>query len=331
LLSNFQGVETEFRRGYWSMPDRGAWNASSGAFPSTPAFGDTWTVAVAGSAGGQTWKVGETITFNGLADAASAEAWDRDQGKPFALYPDDVFEDSLAAAVKHATPVVRASQANADEIGIELVFERGIVHIENSPPGKRADNSAAIKIEQSPTGAGTWTTVLQRTITGRQTTPLYWGHRWKTTDFGTQDANRQYDIRITRVSGDQDEDRNFGNFTWYALRTITVGNPVPVPAVALLAMRIKASGQLSGSLDEVNVVARSIVRDWDAVTATWIWRPSSQPAAHFRHVLHIRRDRRRRPTVRSTSLGWPGGTTSPGRRTARSTASSTARPRSMTR
>jgi hypothetical protein len=65
LLSNFQGVETEFRRGYWSMPDRGAWNASSGAFPSAPAFGDTWTVSVAGSAGGQTWKVGETITFNG--------------------------------------------------------------------------------------------------------------------------------------------------------------------------------------------------------------------------------------------------------------------------
>ena len=140
-------------------------------------------------------------------------------------------------------------------------------------------------IEQSPTGLNTWTTVLTRTITGRQTTPLYWGWRWKTADFGPQDANRQYDIRITRTSGDQDEDRNFGNFTWYALRTITTGNPVAVPAVALMAVRIKASGQLSGALDEFNVTARSIVRDWDDASATWLWRPSSQPAAHFRHAL----------------------------------------------
>ena len=80
--------------------------------------------------------------------------------------------------------MVRASQANADEIGIELVFERGLVHIENAPPGKRADNAASIRIEQSPTGENTWTTVLTRTITGRQTTPLYWGHRWKTSAFG---------------------------------------------------------------------------------------------------------------------------------------------------
>jgi hypothetical protein len=49
--------------------------------------------------------------------------------------------------------------------------------------------------------------VLTRTITGRQTTPLYWGHRWKTSDFGTHDANRQYDIRITRTSGAGDETR----------------------------------------------------------------------------------------------------------------------------
>jgi putative tail protein len=285
LLSNFQGVETEFRRGYWSMPDKGNWNAGSGTFPSSPSFGDTWTCSVAGTVAGVAYTVGQTITFNGLAASTSASAWDLDQGKPFALYPNDVFEDALSAAVKHATPVVRATQANADEIAVELVFERGLVHIDNSPPGKRADGSVALRIEQSPTGADTWTTVLEKTITGRQTTPLYWGHRWKSSDVGAQDANRQYDIRATRVSGDMDEDRNFGNFTWYSLKTFTMGNPVPVPGVALMAVRIKASGQLSGALDEFNAVCRSICRDWDAASGAWMWRPTSSPAAHFRHVL----------------------------------------------
>jgi hypothetical protein len=62
--------------------------------------------------------------------------------------------------------------------------------------------------------------VLQKTITGRQTTPLYGGHRWKTAAFGAPDANRQYDVRISNLSGNEDEERNFGNFTWYALCNI---------------------------------------------------------------------------------------------------------------
>ena len=35
----------ELRRGYWSLPDKGAW--TSGTFPTNPAFGDTWTMTVA--------------------------------------------------------------------------------------------------------------------------------------------------------------------------------------------------------------------------------------------------------------------------------------------
>jgi hypothetical protein len=44
-----------------------------------------------------------------------------------------------------------------------------------------------------------------------------------------------------------------------------MGTPVPVPAVALLAMRIKASGQLSGALDEVNVRIDAVEIDARAV------------------------------------------------------------------
>ncbi len=43
LLDAFEGVETEFRRGYWSLTDRGAWDPQTAAYPSSPAFADTWT------------------------------------------------------------------------------------------------------------------------------------------------------------------------------------------------------------------------------------------------------------------------------------------------
>ena len=284
-INEFQGIEFELRRGYWETPFRGNWNPRSGVFPANPQFGDTFAIAATGSIGGITYYQNNQITYNGVSGPNSIHSWDSNQAFPFSLFPSDVFEDSLTSAIKYQIPVIRTTQQNADEIGIELIFERGIVHIQNSPPGKRSDRVMTVLIQQAPTGTEQWANVIQTDITGRQTTPLYWGHRWRSTDIGVQDANRQYDIRVWNLTGDQDEDRNFGNFTWYALRTFTMQNPVPVPGVGMVAMRIKASGQLSGSLDEFNCVAWSMCKDWDKATQSWVWRPTASPAAHYRHIL----------------------------------------------
>ena len=196
-IGNFAGIEIEHRRGYWSMLDRGAWNAATGVFPSSsPGFGDTWTCTVGGSVAGRGYIAGQTITFNNMASPEVPEGWDLDQGKPFSLFPSDVYEDSLTAKVVYGQPPTRTSQIGADELGVELIFERGLVHLQNFPAGKRSDSTMTVLIQQSPVGANNWATVTQTTITGRQTTPLYWGHRWRTTDVGVQDVNRQYDIRF---------------------------------------------------------------------------------------------------------------------------------------
>ena len=57
-------------------------------------------------------------------------------------------------------------------------------------------------------------------------------------------------------------------------------------------------------LDTFNVVARTIARDWDATTGQWVWRPTSSPAALFRHVLQHPTRQTPAPTARSTSRGW---------------------------
>src|SRR5512144_905251 len=146
-LGNFQDVEWQHRRGYWSMPDKGGWSAATGQFPASPAFGDTWTCTVAGGVGGQSYSIGETITFNDLAPPSDPWAWDRDQGKSFSLFPHDVYEDPLNVAVKYGTPQVRTSQLNGDELSVELVFERGVVHLENCPAGKTKDSEVRLRVE----------------------------------------------------------------------------------------------------------------------------------------------------------------------------------------
>src|SRR3546814_2431219 len=81
LLSEFDGVEMETRRGWHSsyLTDQGDWDASAGSFPADPGFGDKWTVSVAGTVGGVAWAVGDTLIYHGLEDdaVAAAPGWDK--------------------------------------------------------------------------------------------------------------------------------------------------------------------------------------------------------------------------------------------------------------
>lgn len=284
-LDNFQNIEIEQKRGYWSYNHRGNWDIGSGSYPSNPQFGDMWTLVGSATIQGRRHVAGESITYNGIYGAGNQASWDSNQERPFSLFPSDAHEDGISVAIKYGNPQVRTSQASADEIGIELIFERGLVHLQNSPPGKRSDKHMTILIQQSPTGANNWTNVTIQTITGRQTSPLYWGHRWRTTDFGAQSPIRQYDVRVYNMTGDMDEDRNFGNFSWFSLKSFTMQNPVPFTGVAMVAMRIKATGQLSGVIDEFNVIAETMAREYVPYLNSWEWRITSSPPALFRHIL----------------------------------------------
>ena len=285
-ISQYQGVELEIRRGYWSYNRKGNWSPALGRFPETAEFSDTWDVAVSGLCQGAYYTAGQTITFNNLGDFQSIYSWDVDQEKPFRLFPNTVHNEELNIEVKNITgPQVRSTKVACDTVAIEVCFQTGLVHLENSPPGKRSDSRVLMRIEQSPVGANKWSHVLTQEVVGRQTTPLYWGHTWSPASYGVQDANKQYDVRVTRVSPDFDGERNIGLATWFSLRSVSAGSPHVVPSACVVAVRIKASGQLNGVLNEFNVIAQTIAKDWDQSLGRWIWRMTSLPGALFRHVL----------------------------------------------
>jgi hypothetical protein len=50
-------------------------------------------------------------------------------------------------------------------------------------------------------------------------------------------------------------------------------------------MRIKASGQFNGVVDNFSCVATTICNDWDSASSEWIERATNNPASLFRHVL----------------------------------------------
>ena len=95
-----------------------------------------------------------------------------------------------------------------------------------------------------------------------------------------------YDIRWQRRTADSTEDRNRTDSYWTALRSVSTDRPVQTDyPVNLLAIRAKATGQLSGSLGNVTLYYRAKVLDWDRDSQTWVHRFSSNPASIYRHVL----------------------------------------------
>ena len=284
-LSAFDGIETEFRRGYLpaQLVDKGLWDVPSGVFPASPVFGETWTVAAGGSLDGVSYLPGETITFNGLGPSSSGASWDKAQRQPFTLYPADIHQENLSLKLEPAGDwVTRTSAVDADELSVDLTFPQGLLLLA-MPSGSKRAFTVEVEIRYAPAGTTDWINVGALAIRGRQQDPLYWGHRW-TVDRAAA-ANGQFDVSLRRitVANPTNNDEVISECYWTALRTMTAEDPVAFPGLALLAMRVKPTELLSGTLDEFSCTLASIANAWDGTS--WAWRPSRDPAALYRALF----------------------------------------------
>jgi hypothetical protein len=94
----------------------------------------------------------------------------------------------------------------------------------------------------------------------------------------------QYDIRVRRETADSSDNQVFDDVAWTALRTITDEPPITFEQpIAVTALRIRASDQLNGVIDQLNADVTAILPDWDG--ASWVERPTVNPASSYRDVL----------------------------------------------
>lgn len=99
----------------------------------------------------------------------------------------------------------------------------------------------------------------------------------------------KYDVRVKRLTEDSEDSKRNDRSFWVAFRSLSNDLPVSTPyPVNLLAVKIKATGQLSGAIDTLSLYYETEVLDWDSVEGTWIKRYTSNPASLFRHILQDR-------------------------------------------
>jgi hypothetical protein len=95
----------------------------------------------------------------------------------------------------------------------------------------------------------------------------------------------QYDVRLRRTTADSADPTVVDLVYWTALRSVNAADPVKIPGVAKIAMRLRATDRLNGVIDDFNLLAQSVVPDWDSSGNRWMTRAARNPASLYRSVM----------------------------------------------
>jgi hypothetical protein len=241
-------------------------------------------------------RIGETPISN-FTGVQVENRWGFPHDAPRKLYSDTVFEDNLQillgdqsnGSANFTGAQRRIAAAEADELSVDITFPAGLFGTgENT--GNTLSARANITVRYREVGTSTW---LVPTFTAR-THPFATGSNM---DFSarrkgvirhgmTWDVPRgNYEVQLQCVGMLTSDNPRTNDVYWTALRAIQDQDPITsrVP-VATTTVRIKATDQLNGVLDELNGIVTTLGKDWDG--SAWVDdQPMTNPASLFRHVL----------------------------------------------
>jgi hypothetical protein len=94
----------------------------------------------------------------------------------------------------------------------------------------------------------------------------------------------RWEVRVTRESAPSDSDRVFDELVWTSLRSVHDRAPIAVSTDhTLIELKVRASNQLSGVIQNVNCLATSKLPVWDGVA--WSEQATRNPAWAYVDVL----------------------------------------------
>jgi hypothetical protein len=197
---------------------------------------------------------------------------------PITLYPEQVIEDQLSIQLKYNETQTRFTARDVTEAEIDIAFVQGLLKYDKNGNPERWD--LGFKVEYRKIGDTAFTEAATVDIASSEQKVLRRSIRWAFPSRG------QYEVAVTRLSIDSDDTKVIDRSDWSAIRSFRPESPFNFKQpVCLVALRIRASDQLNGAVNNFNADASLLCRDWDAPTRTWIVRETSNPASLFRHVL----------------------------------------------
>lgn len=230
----------------------------------------------------------------GESDLASFTDVQYEIGTSPTLYSNAMVEAAVTTEMDtDGTVVTKTSGPNADELGVDFIFPAGLFSTDRK--GTSQFCTCDMTIEYSPTGAGTWSNAKDAAgLTISNFSCAVSGSNFRTGNSARQAvrvgvcwqvSHGQYDVRVTRVTtayGSSDPNLRQGNMQWGILRTISHTMP-STTGTTKIALRIKATDQLNGSINQFNCVASQQIPVWTG--SAWVTESSSNPAFIYRWLL----------------------------------------------
>lgn len=239
------------------------------------------------------FRIGETSIED--YDEVEMEVRDGVEGDlPLSLFPRQILEENVGVELTRLrkrddlgnivdgdaeeTPIVRTTGDDAAGASVILYWPAGLVHINDK--GKKRLSDVVVRIEQRQKSADDWELVEQIQIVASKSEAFYRQHTWDLP------YRARWQIRLTMISPENTDTRTQKRTVWAALQTLRPEYPLNFSKpLALIALRVKATHQLNGALDNFSFVGQRICLDWDAATGSWVRRPTRNPASLYRWVL----------------------------------------------
>lgn len=216
---------------------------------------------------------------------------------PVSLYPNQIVEEQIGVELTRLllrddagevikgegagiieAPVVRTTGPDASAASILLGFPSGLVRFNDD--GEKRSHPVSIRVEQRQIGAEEWAEVTTLDLSARKAEPFFRQHSW------TFPERARWQIRLTLLTDETENTKVQQRVAWAALQTIRPEYPLNYHRpLSLVAVRVKATYQLSGALDNFSALGSRICLDWDHETETWVERSTTNPASLFRFVL----------------------------------------------
>lgn len=190
------------------------------------------------------------------------------------LYKNDVAETVVSASLNDVSDTAtRTTSPNITRISLDLVAPSGLYGVGNT--GKKFVTWVKFRIEYRAVGASSWATPASPELSYlTKSGNIYEAKRQHAHAYACGIAwdvpEGQYEVRVTRDGEHTSASHNTHvyDFTWTALRSIKDTAP-STTGTTKLAMRIKATDQLNGTLQSLSLVVRQKVKVYDRNAGTW--------------------------------------------------------------
>ncbi len=187
------------------------------------------------------------------------------------IFPANVDTIAGGALTASAGWITRTSSPNATALAVDITGLLFFAANKGLEP-----LSVTFEIEYASAGSGLWQpwfdTTNSITITNGDRKPLRYSYRRDV-------PSGQYDVRVRRVTPDATSPKETSDFTWQQLRSYQADTG-DYTGQKRVALKIKATSQLSGQVDSLSALATARCEAWTGTA--WVLQATSNPAWWFR-------------------------------------------------